>query len=290
MYRKNIKLDISRYFKDESVTEMARIGPNVSEGYCVVPPHWHTTYEILIIYEGNYRSESCGRVFSGTRPIVLLFCPYTLHSMFVPDTVHYERYIMQFNRSFVTLFSDVDSDFSVLRQINMLCAYPDEAELQELLKLAKDFWHYNELQRDSTVCRLYGAILLRRVLDICQNGSGEIISDSFTYIQDALQYMAEHLSEAPSALTLAEKYGVSKTKFHADFRETTGSSYRSYLTEMRMSCAKSLLTAGASIVECSFETGYSGEASFIAAFRQHFGITPGEFRRTLRKQQKNPAG
>ena len=290
MQKKDKVLDITRYYKDEFVTEMSRVTPSISEGHCHNPAHWHTTYEVLIIYEGNYRSESCGRVFSGTQPIVLLFCPYTLHSMFVPETVHYERYIMQFNRSFVTMFSDVDSSFSVLRQINMLCAYPSESELQELLKLAKDFGHFNRLQRDSTVCRLYCAILLRRVLDICQNGSGELISGSFTYIHDALQYMAEHLSEAPSALTLAEKYGVSKTKFHADFRETTGSSYRSYLTEMRMSCAKNLLTAGASIVECSFETGYSGEASFIAAFRQHFGITPGEFRRSLSEQQKNPAG
>ena len=278
MQRKDKKLDISRYFKDESVTEMSRIGPIVSDGYCVAPPHWHTTYEMLIIYEGDYRSESCGRVFSGTEPIIFLYCPYTLHSMFVPETVHYERYIMQFNRSFLTLFADVDNDFSILKRINMLYAYPSEAELQELIKLANDFRHYNRLQRDSAVCRLYSAILLRRVLDICQNGSGELISGSYTYIQDALQYMAEHLSEAPSALSLAEKYGVSKTKFHADFRETTGSSYREYLTALRMNYAKNLLESGASIVECSFETGYSGEASFIHAFRTYFGITPGEFR------------
>lgn len=278
MHRKNNKLNISPYLA-ENCSSAATIRYHHSNGWTQKTLHWHPHYELLFVTKGEYTIECCNKIIRGNTPRVTIFCPYTMHRVTVPEGQDYNRLIITYSKKLNNEISPKLLDLAPLRHANMLSLVPDDSTCDELLQLMLQCWDY----RNHRTCRtLSAAMVLGRVLDLFAAGSGEIISGSFTYIQDVLQYMAEHLSEAPSALTLAEKYGVSKTKFHADFRETTGSSYREYLTEMRMSCAKNLLAAGASIVECSFETGYSGEASFIAAFRQHFGITPGEFRRTLR--------
>ena len=286
MQSKDKMFDISPYLA-ENEPEAATIRYMHSSGYTQKTPHLHQHYELHFVTKGEYTIECCGRILRGSEPRVTIFCPFTMHRVTVPEGTDYKRLIISFTKQLENEISPALLNLAPLRHANMLSLIPDDSTRDELQRLTLQCWNYRNHRPYRT---LTAAMVIARVLDLFAAGSGEIISGSFTYIHDALQYMAEHLSEAPSALTLAEKYGVSKTKFHADFRETTGSSYRSYLTEMRMSCAKNLLTAGASIVECSFETGYSGEASFIAAFRQYFGITPGEFRRTLRKQQKNPAG
>lgn len=277
MHRKNNKLNISPYLA-ENCSSAATIRYHHSNGWTQKTLHWHPHYELLFVTKGEYTIECCNKIIRGNTPRVTIFCPYTMHRITVPEGQDYNRLIITYSKKLNNEISHELLDLVPLQHANMLSLVPDDSTCDELLRLMLQCWDY----RYHRTCRaLSAAMVLGRVLDLFAAGSGEIISGSFTYIQDALQYMTDHLSEAPTALELAEKYGVSKTKFHHDFLEMTGSSYHDFLSEMRMNYAKSLLRHGTSIIETALEVGYSGEASFIAAFRQHFGITPGEFRRSL---------
>jgi AraC-like DNA-binding protein len=56
---------------------------------------------------------------------------------------------------------------------------------------------------------------------------------------------------------------------------------------LRMQRASVLLREGATLSKASQMTGYASEASFSYAFRQWAGVTPGAYRRPLRKESQS---
>ena len=283
MKKKNTKWDFDKY-QAEHDPGIAFPRFIITDGYYQEAPHWHRYYELHFIMEGSYMIECCGRIIHGDEPRILLYCPYTMHHVNVSEEMCYRRFINTFGKQLGSMISPTLLDLSVLRDVNMLCAVPDKAELDEMKKLVQECWLY---RNDSVFKAFYTAMMLQHILRICERGRGELITGSETYIQDVLQYMAENLSEAPTALELAERYGVCKAKFHKDFADTVGKSYFKYLTELRMHHARAMLAGGVSIIEIALECGYSCEASFIAAFRTYWGITPGQMRSVAESIQPN---
>ena len=119
--------------------------------------------------------------------------------------------------------------------------------------------------------------MIRKTVDIINSGAGEFIRSRMTYMQDVLHFVASNLAKPLTLEELAAQYGVGKSKLNLDFKTATGSTYKKYLTDLRMTRALELLQSGSSIINTSFETGYSSEAHFIAAFRRYWGKTPGSF-------------
>ena len=66
------------------------------------------------------------------------------------------------------------------------------------------------------------------------------------------------------------------------FKRETGMTIREYLIEKRMERAKYLLqTTEASVSEISLEAGYDNFSYFIRMFKEKYGMTPKQFRRSL---------
>jgi AraC-like DNA-binding protein len=79
---------------------------------------------------------------------------------------------------------------------------------------------------------------------------------------------------------LAHIAGLSRTVFVERFRERMGVAPMKYLAAWRMQKARRLLTrADCSVAEAARRVGYASESAFNAAFREHFGSSPGRFRR-----------
>ncbi|MBQ1492929.1 MAG: helix-turn-helix domain-containing protein, partial [Blautia sp.] len=86
------------------------------------------------------------------------------------------------------------------------------------------------------------------------------------YRTASLQSIADHVHMNPSYLS---------TCFH----QQTGSKLYDYLAEMRMQeAAKLLVTTDKSIQEISEEVGYKVANSFARIFRQHYDISPSQYR------------
>ena len=66
------------------------------------------------------------------------------------------------------------------------------------------------------------------------------------------------------------------------FREFTGESVLSYLTSVRLNFAYlKLFDAGLSLEDIAQSTGFPSVRSFSSAFKQSYGQTPGEYRKSL---------
>ncbi|MGF1910011.1 helix-turn-helix transcriptional regulator [Vibrio kasasachensis] len=96
--------------------------------------------------------------------------------------------------------------------------------------------------------------------------------------------LANYLSSAPgddhkidvAASHLAMSRATLTRKLAAE-----GSSFRSVLTEIRMTHALSLLQNQFSQIDAALACGYQSEARFSQRFKQQFGLTPHQYRMTL---------
>lgn len=82
--------------------------------------------------------------------------------------------------------------------------------------------------------------------------------------------------------TLAKDAGMTGRTLARRFQVETGLSFGKWRRRQRLLAALAHLEAGASVTAAGLESGYESASAFVAAFREAFGITPGEFARGLR--------
>jgi len=98
-------------------------------------------------------------------------------------------------------------------------------------------------------------------------------------IEDVKRYIRENIDEPLDRETLASVAGFSIPHFHRVFRAHVGESAISYVRRVRMERAGRKLRMGAvDITQVALAAGYDSHAAFSKAFKQHFGLSPREFR------------
>ena len=103
-------------------------------------------------------------------------------------------------------------------------------------------------------------------------------------IERAVAFINEHLSENISLEDTAQEVNVSPFYLSKLFKEEKNENYISYLSDLRMQKAQSLLrNPRASIKEVSAAVGYNDQNYFSRIFRNKFGMTPTEFRDAAKK-------
>lgn len=93
------------------------------------------------------------------------------------------------------------------------------------------------------------------------------------------RYIADHISEPLDRATLAAIAGFSVPHFHRVFTQEVEESPSAYIRRVRMERAGRKLRMGAvDIGEVALAAGYESHNAFSKAFKQHFGLSPSEFR------------
>lgn len=75
----------------------------------------------------------------------------------------------------------------------------------------------------------------------------------------------------------SQKFDVSEKTLSRLFLRETGLTFRAWRQRLRLLGALTPLEQGARVTDVSLACGYDSTSAFIAAFRQQFGDTPGEF-------------
>jgi AraC-like DNA-binding protein len=136
---------------------------------------------------------------------------------------------------------------------------------------------------EAVVTRLTDALLaqaLRQCLLEVDQGSGRTSAVSDPYIARALRLVREHPDRSWTVPEMAAAVSMSRSAFAERFRVATGESPMQHLTRYRMARAAEYLRGSrAGIREIARLTGYDSEVSVTKAFRRHFGVPPGAYRK-----------
>ena len=102
-------------------------------------------------------------------------------------------------------------------------------------------------------------------------------------LRRVLAYVEEHLAEDITVADLANVACLSIFHFTRAFAATTGVPPHRYVSRRRLETARAMIATGrASLSEIALECRFSSQSSFTRAFRRATGVTPAEYRRTLR--------
>ena len=99
-------------------------------------------------------------------------------------------------------------------------------------------------------------------------------------LAETRRYMEEHLDEPLTIPSLSHRACLSATTFKAGFRRLYGLPVHAWLRLRRLERAAELLcTPGLNLEGVAKAVGYSSVSQFAAAFRQQYGVTPGQYRK-----------
>ena len=140
----------------------------------------------------------------------------------------------------------------------------------EYVSISSFIHNMNNLERSDYIRKYYQAL--------CGSAVTDSTSTSFD-LEQIRSYVDTHYQTDLCLEELAERYHTSPKYMSRVLKQALGSSFKQYITALRITRAKELLIGTTmKIDEISHEIGFNSRNSFIRIFKQTVGTTPSEFR------------
>ena len=110
-------------------------------------------------------------------------------------------------------------------------------------------------------------------------------------VASAKRFVHEHIAEPLSLGQVVSHVNVSRFYFCKLFKEATGITLMDYVTRVRIERVKTLLLdPSMRVSEVAFASGFGSIPRFNSAFKKHMGVSPSEYRQSVRSQldSRNP--
>lgn len=102
-------------------------------------------------------------------------------------------------------------------------------------------------------------------------------------IQACLDYLCHHLAEKTTLEGLAERCGLSVSRFAHLFRAQVGMTPQQFLEQQRLTRARQLLDlSGRNIADIALEVGFENPFYFTLRFKRATGFSPRDYRKQVR--------
>ncbi|MEE1672995.1 AraC family transcriptional regulator [Agarivorans aestuarii] len=106
------------------------------------------------------------------------------------------------------------------------------------------------------------------------------LSPQLIRINKLLAYIHQNIEQSMSVHDLAAQSCWSRWQLQRVFQELTAKNLAKYVREQKLSrAAEQLLDGNARVTDIALQYGFSSEVSFSRAFKQHFGLAPGAYKR-----------
>ncbi len=102
------------------------------------------------------------------------------------------------------------------------------------------------------------------------------------WLQVALAIVEQQFAEPLLLAVVARKVGVHPVHLARTFRRVYQTTFASYVRQLRVDFARRQLAGPAALSEIAFAAGFCDQSHFSRCFKRHTGLTPAEYRATLR--------
>ena len=240
--------------------------------------HTHPQYELYFCSDDvEQKSIINGEEYVYRYPCAILSSPYTVHAMSCMDhnAKRYERFVFYFDESFADILGKnfLPEGLICKNSGYMFRLKNEDADFLRNMIDAVDAKDKNQL-------RLLLALFLNKLVELSPVSEAICVGKSAFYIQDVLQYVAEHYFEQIDADGIAHRFLISRSKLDRDFKQYTGTTIHAFTDMCRLNQAKILLGLRPylSISDIATHCGFTGETYFFPFFKRNTGMTPIQYR------------
>ncbi len=136
----------------------------------------------------------------------------------------------------------------------------------------------NELHRAAVLMEIF-SILIREKEKMKEPGSASVEEPDF--VRMAIRYISQNYDKNIRIHDLASQLGVSRSYLSSCFRKSVGCSPQTFILNLRMERAGSLLrTTTLPVNIISAAVGYQDQLAFSKIFKQFYGVSPRDFRKS----------
>ncbi len=246
--------------------------------------HFHEFDKIVLLLSGRVDYIVEGSSYALTPWSVLLIKHHTIHRALIDKSEPYERIIIYLDGKYFSrgipearltdCFDQADRSGKHL----LLPTEQQRRAIEEVLSAyeaaAEDRGFGAQALRESFIVQLL--IYIGR-MTAASSEPGESQYDP--KIRRVLSYINENLGKELSVEQLAEQAYLSKYHFMRLFKAQTGSSVHAYVRQKRLLHAARLIREGMTVGKAAAESGFGDYSAFHRAFRESFGISPGELKK-----------
>lgn len=246
--------------------------------------HYHDFDKILILIRGTvtYRIEGCA--YDLNPYDIVLVSHNDIHKPDISPDHTYERIIVYLSPGFLNAYQSDDYDLSAcFKKSKQLHSHVLRIHSMEksglfstLTKLeyacthdgyAKDL--YCQVVFLEFMIQLNRASLTNRVTYLPPStGDKRILS--------IMDYVNNNLTSNITIDSIAEACYMSRYHMMHIFKEETGYTLGSYITEKRLLMARDLLKDGSSVTEACFACGFQNYSTFSRAYKKQFHVSPSD--------------
>ena len=269
-----------KYAKKGYLLEDFRLFHLKDKGETKVDYHYHEFYKLLFFVSGKGGYFVEGKRYSLTPGDIILIGKQCVHRPEFEPGVPCERIILYISPEFL------------LRESSSSCQLADcfSKEYDHVLrpseKIRKTLFSIVSNIEQELSSKRYGkeivstGMLLRLMVEIARSIFHKEVQKPAPMLPkskrmlDIMHYLDSHLTEDINIDTLAEKFYISRFHMMRRFREETGTTIHSYISDHRLMLARDLISQGIPATEVCFQCGFGSYSSFSRAYGKFFGTTP----------------
>lgn len=250
--------------------------------------HWHDFCEIELITGGRGWHLVDGKSYPLHRGCAYLLTSKDFHSVREDPEDRLQLYNINFNDRIlpVALSEELNSPDE------LFCITFSEAETGKIEALMRDLlseYESDAPHRDEMLLSMLRELVIRIIRQYRQeqhDGAERPKEQPNLPVNRVISYLKKNFREPVTLRDCAKMVYLTPNYFGELFRKTVHLSFSDYLRHLRFDHAVNLLNSTQESVErISQLSGFHSAAYFILLFREHFGITPAQYRRLSHDEQ-----
>lgn len=250
----------------------------------VVPLHYAQSFELLLCENliGEVVVEDKHYTFNGKQ--VILIPPGIIHSI-TKKKCDGSMFVFQISFEKMAKYIDIKSILSYCHcsVSDLMYAKPKYDEVSEIIQKLREK-DDNIYRKMENILSLF-EILEKAVLD-CDRVQLESSDFNTPVFKKLISWTEENYNTKITIEQAAKQIGFSKYYFCSFFKAKTGLTYLSYLNQVRMHRALSMLRENNSVGDVCFECGFDNLSYFIQLFKKINGYTPKEYQQLLSRNNQ----
>lgn len=246
--------------------------------------HYHDFDKIMILIRGTvtYRIEGCA--YDLNPYDIVLVSHNDIHKPDISPDHTYERIIVYLSPGFLNAYCSDDYDLSACFQkskqlhshVLRIHSMEKSGLFSTLTKLEYACTH------DGYAKDLYCQVVFLEFMIQLNRAS---LTNRVTYLPPStrdkrilsiMDYVNNNLTRDMTIDSIAEACYMSRYHMMHLFKEETGYTLGSYITEKRLLMARDLLKDGSSVTEACFACGFQNYSTFYRAYKKQFHVSPSD--------------